>query len=71
MKTVNIEEENLHIIWTTWVISMKFSGKKSQKTGLHPLSRKHIFRKTKGRVKLTPIQLVQAFLVLKRITGKS
>ena len=27
MKLVNIEEENLCIFWTTWVISMKFSGK--------------------------------------------
>ena len=27
MKIVNIEGENLHIIWTTWEISMKFSGK--------------------------------------------
>ena len=27
MKTFNIDGENLHIFWTTWVISMKFSGK--------------------------------------------
>ena len=27
MKIVNIAGENLHIFWTTWGISMKFSGK--------------------------------------------
>ena len=27
MKIVNIEEENLHISWKSWEISMKFSGK--------------------------------------------
>ena len=27
MKTFNIDGENLHIFWTTWAISMKFSGK--------------------------------------------
>ena len=27
MKTVKIEEEDLHIFWTTWGISMKLSGK--------------------------------------------
>ena len=27
MKLVNSDEENLHIAWTTWRISMKFSGK--------------------------------------------
>ena len=26
MKIVNIEGQNLHIIWTTWGISMNFSG---------------------------------------------
>ena len=26
MKTINIEEKNLHISWTTWEISTKFSG---------------------------------------------
>ena len=26
-KIVNIEEENLHIFWTSWGISIKFSGK--------------------------------------------
>ena len=27
MKTINIEEENSHILWITWEISMKFSVK--------------------------------------------
>ena len=27
MKIANTEEENLHILWTTWKISMKLSGK--------------------------------------------
>ena len=27
MKIVNIKEENLHIFWTNWGISLKFSGK--------------------------------------------
>ena len=27
IKIVNINEENLHIFWTTWGISMKFSAK--------------------------------------------
>ena len=26
IKIVNIEEEDLHILWTTWVVSIKFSG---------------------------------------------
>ena len=26
MKTVNIEDESLHIFWTTWGVTMKFSG---------------------------------------------
>ena len=26
IKLVSIEEENLHIYWTTWGISMKLSG---------------------------------------------
>ena len=28
MEILNIDEENLHIFWTTWEISMKFFGKK-------------------------------------------
>ena len=27
MKIANIDRESLHIFWTTWRISMKFSGK--------------------------------------------
>ena len=27
MKIVNIDRENYHIFWTTWRISMNFSGK--------------------------------------------
>ena len=27
MKIVNMDEENLHIFWMTWEISMKCSGK--------------------------------------------
>ena len=27
MKIVNIDEENLHTFWATWVISIKNSGK--------------------------------------------
>ena len=44
MIIVNIEEENLYIPWTTWGISMKFSGKMTysniknhKKSGLHSL----------------------------------
>ena len=46
---VNIERENLHIFWTTWGTSMKFSGKtwlnikSHKKTRLHPLSRIYKF----------------------------
>ena len=27
MKIVNIDRESLHVFWTTWGISMRFSGK--------------------------------------------
>ena len=61
MKIVNIEEENLHIIWTNWGISMKFSGKmwltiilKVQKTGLPLLSKKIHFWKNHSGIKLPP-----------------
>ena len=45
MKVANIQREILHNFWTTWGISMKFSGKmclmiilKVKKTpGFHPL----------------------------------
>ena len=59
MNKINIEEENLHILWTTWGISTNFSEKMrlmiiSQKIGLHPVSEKCIFGKTTEGVKLTP-----------------
>ena len=51
IKIFNIEEENLHIFWTTWGASMTFSGNmwlmKTKKTGLHPVSEKYILGKTK------------------------
>ena len=53
MTMVNIEE-NLHIFWTSWGISVKFSGKmwliilSHKKPGFHPFSEKHIFGKTTG-----------------------
>ena len=41
MKTVNIEEENLHIFWTTWGIFSEGVTyniiKTHKKAGLHPL----------------------------------
>ena len=64
MKIVNIEGENLHVFWTIWGMSMKYSGKtwlmiilkvtKKQSLTLF-LSRKHTFWKN-HRVwpKLTP-----------------
>ena len=58
MKIGNIARENLQNFWTTWVISMTFSGKmclmailKVTKTGFHPLFRRYIFRKTTGGVR--------------------
>ena len=58
MKIVNIDEESLHIFWTTWGISMTFSGKEKmwlmtvlkviKNAGRHALSRRYIFEKTKG-----------------------
>ena len=63
MKLVNIEAENLHILWKICEISMKFSGmvwfiiilKVTKKTEFDPFSRKHIFGKTTGvGVKLIP-----------------
>ena len=55
MKIANIDREFLHIFWTTWANSMKFSGKMcfkillkvTKKTGLHLLVfKRYIFRKT-------------------------
>ena len=50
MNIVNIEEENLHIFWMTWGISVKFSGKMTshKKSGLYPLSEIFVFGKTTG-----------------------
>ena len=54
MKIVNFDGENLHILWTTWGISIKCLGKiydniKSlKKPGLHYLSRRYIFGRTTG-----------------------
>ena len=44
MKRVNFDGENLHIFWTTWGTSMKFSGRKWLKW----LSGRQIFGKTTG-----------------------
>ena len=56
MKIANIGEENLHIFWATWAISMKFSGKMwtliilkvTKKPALHDISRQHSIIKTTG-----------------------
>ena len=53
MKIVNIEEENLHIFWTSWGISIKFYKKEAtydkikphKNPGRHPFSGKHLFWK--------------------------
>ena len=61
MEIVNIEEENLHIYWTTSVISIIFLGSiwimiiLQVIKGLHHLLEKYIFKKTSWeRFKLTP-----------------
>ena len=53
MKVDNINRDILRIIWTTWEISMTFSGKmwldnikSHKKTEFHPLFRRYIFWKT-------------------------
>ena len=51
MKIVNIEEENIHIFWTTWGNQIKFFRKdvpndnieRHKKTESHPVSEKCIF----------------------------
>ena len=56
MKIVNTEGENIHIFWTAWGISIKFSGKKwlliilkvKKKSGFHSLPRKNVVGKTTG-----------------------
>ena len=63
MKIVNFDGENLHILWSTWGISIKCLGKiygniKSlKKPGLHHLSRRYIFGRTTGveEAHLSPI----------------
>ena len=61
MKIVNIEEKNLYKFWTSWEISMKFSGKtydnnkKSQKARAFAW-KTHTWKNRRG-VKLTPLSL--------------
>ena len=64
MKIANIDKEILHIFWTTWGISMKFSGKmclmiilKVTKNQGFTLSLEDtVFEKPQGVLKLTPTQ---------------
>ena len=58
MKIANIDIEILHIFWTTWEISMKFSGKMglqtleaTKKAEFHPLFRRCIFFVKQGHEK--------------------
>ena len=71
---VNIDEENLHIFWTAWGISMRFSGKMwlmtilkfTRKTWLQTISSTGTFRKmTEGGDQTDPL----AFLGLSRFGG--
>ena len=70
MKIVNIDRENLHIFWRTWGIlnemfrtSVTFGNTKSHKKAeLHPLSRRYIFGKTTGGVKLIPQHFIGSSL---------
>ena len=54
MKIANIDKEFLHILWTTWGNSVKYSGKicfeiiSHEKPGFHRLFRRYIFQKTTG-----------------------
>ena len=54
-KIVNTEQENLHIfqIFSKDVADDNIKGHKKQR--LYPFSEKHIFGKTTGGVKLTPL----------------
>ena len=70
MKIVNIEEENFNIFWTTWGISMKFSGKvcliiilSHKKAVLYPLSGK-CFEKTLSRLYLFTYLFIYLFIYL-------
>ena len=64
MKIANIDKEILHIFWTTWGCSMKFSGKmwlmimlKITKNQGFTLSLEDtVFEKPQGVLKLTPTQ---------------
>ena len=70
-KIANIDREFLHIFWTTWKNSKKYSGKMcfkivlkfTTKTGWHPLFRRYIFRKATEGLKLTPPLLPSRFRV--------
>ena len=56
MKIINIDSENLHILWAAWEISIKYLGKiwlmiiwkSTKKTVLYPLSRRYTFGKATG-----------------------
>ena len=56
MKMANIDRETLHNLWTTWGISMKFSGKTclmiilkvTKKTEFHPPLEDIFFKKPQG-----------------------
>ena len=62
MKKVNIDEESLHIFWTTWGILMRFSGKMSfmiilkftKNQGFHISLEDTFLEKPQGNIKLTP-----------------
>ena len=62
MKIANISREILHNVWTTWAISLKFSGKVclmiilkfTQNQGFTLCLEDTIFKKPQGGVKLTP-----------------
>ena len=47
VKIVKIDEEDLHIFWTTWWTCDNIKSHK--RSGLHPLSSKNNFRKTTRR----------------------
>ena len=62
MKIADIEGELLHISWTTWGISRKFSRKiwlmiqlkVTKKQGFHFSFKRYIFQKTTEGIQLTP-----------------
>ena len=68
IKIANIDREILHISWTTWAISMKFSGKNiksHKKPGFHPSFRRYIFRKSTvdGQIDPSPAVLGLSSLI--------